>query len=111
MYVPSLFHIIQGNYIKQTKSSLQQASSAPLKTYEGHRFFAAWADEADQVMTWDPDTIPATLQFVHRGFDQVVTAKVKARGPYMPLLLFESEGLIIIIVLPILRLMIKVLCI
>jgi hypothetical protein len=36
----------------------------------------AWADEADEVMQWDPDLIPQNLQFVHRGFDQVVIAKV-----------------------------------
>ena len=67
---------MQGNYIKQTKKSLVNAASAPLKTYETHRFFVAWADEAEEVPSWDPDLIPQHLQFVHRGYDQVITARV-----------------------------------
>ncbi len=69
---------MQGNYIQQTKHPLLPESSAPIKTFEGHRFFAAFARQADQVLKWDPDTIPLHAQFVHRGFDQVVTAKVRA---------------------------------
>lgn len=66
----------QGNYIQQTKQPLPHESSAPIKTFEGHRFFVAFAKEAHKVPSWDPDAIPEYAQFVHRGFDQVVTAKV-----------------------------------
>lgn len=67
----------QGNYIQQTKQPLKHESSAPIKTFEGHRFFVAFAKDATDVPSWDPDAIPENAQFVHRGFDQVVTAKVR----------------------------------
>lgn len=67
----------QGNYIQQTKQPLPHESSAPIKTFEGHRFFVAFAKDANDVPSWDPDAIPEHAQFVHRGFDQVVTAKVR----------------------------------
>lgn len=69
-----------GNYVPQSKVPLPHESSFPLKTFDTHRFFAAWADERDAVPTWDPDSIPLDAQFVHRGFDQVVTAKVDEDG-------------------------------
>jgi hypothetical protein len=69
-----------GNYISQTKVPLPHATSAPLKTYETHRFFAAFEDEANEVPSWDPDSIPLNAQFVHRGFDQVVTALLNEEG-------------------------------
>jgi len=69
-----------GNYISQTKVPLPHATSTPLKTYETHRFFAAFADEASEIPSWDPDSIPLNAQFVHRGFDQVVTALVNEDG-------------------------------
>lgn len=69
-----------GNYISQTKVPLPHATSSPLKTYETHRFFAAFADEAAEVPSWDPDSIPLNAQFVHRGFDQVVTALLNEEG-------------------------------
>ena len=69
-----------GNYISQTKVPLPHATSSPLKTYETHRFFAAFADEAAEVPSWDPDSIPFNAQFVHRGFDQVVTALLNEEG-------------------------------
>jgi hypothetical protein len=72
----STWAFMQGTYIKQNTRPLMNASSMPLKTYETHRFFAAWADESPEVMSWDPDQIPSSLQFTHRGFDQVITAKV-----------------------------------
>lgn len=63
--------------MQQTKQPLPNESSAPIKTYEGHRFFVAFARDAPQVPSWDPDGISVGAQFVHRGFDQVVTAKVR----------------------------------
>lgn len=63
--------------MQQTKQPLPAESSAPIKTFEGHRFFAAFAKDAHAVPSWDPNGIPENAQFVHRGFDQVVTAKVR----------------------------------
>lgn len=69
-----------GTYITQTPVPMPNETSFALKTYESHRFFVAWGDEAGEVQSWDPNSIPLNAQFVHRGYDQVVTALVDKNG-------------------------------